>query len=612
MRFFSATMTLEPIEGPQQDSRKMNESADYLSIPWRTKDRFLIEAEMVRRGGYIMSGGVKYGCGKYHHFKAAMTALWPHFDWHIWSDLLIKTFAENQEVGIMGPGSSGKTYTSAAFGLCTFYIYPTGTSIIMSSTTREGLQLRIWGSIKELHNKAKARREWLPGRVIESRFILTSSDQDAEAQDFRDGIIGVACKVGGTFVGLSNYVGLKNDRVMLIADEASLMSRGFLDSVANLRKNPEFKLIAMGNPKDRNDALGVVCEPHSTMGGWEGIEYLEQTRTWRTRAPGGVAVQLCGYDTPNAKFPKGTNPYRGIITPEQIQADLDYYGRDSLQFSMMNLGLLPRDGGTRRVVTMSLCEQNQAFDEIAWQGADKITRIIGIDAAYSGIGGDRCVMTDLQYGPDATGRIVLAFAEAPIVIPVTAVKAQQAEEQIAEYVLLYCKQRNIPPEQVGFDSTGRGTLMSAFARLWSPQVVPIEFGGRPTDRPVRKGDPKTEREAYGKMVTALWYSSRLLIESKQLRKLPREVAEEGSMREWGIARTGLIDVEPKHKTKERMGRSPDLWDSFVVALEMARRTGFEIAGGQGVGIVKRQTPKWLTRLSDKRRTMETEHSLTYS
>jgi len=56
------------------------------------------------------------------------------------------------------------------------------------------------------------------------------------------------------------------------------------------------------------------------------------------------------------------------------------------------------------------------------------------------------------------------------------------------------------------------------------------------------------------MVTALWYSSRLLIESKQLRKLPREVAEEGAMREWGIARTGLIDVEPKHKPKERMGR----------------------------------------------------------
>jgi len=46
-------MTLEAIERPTHDSRKMNESPDYLSIPWRTKDRFLIEAEMVRRGGYI-------------------------------------------------------------------------------------------------------------------------------------------------------------------------------------------------------------------------------------------------------------------------------------------------------------------------------------------------------------------------------------------------------------------------------------------------------------------------------------------------------------------------------------------------------------------------------
>ena len=590
----------------------MNDESDYLAIPWKTKDRFLIEAEMVKRGGYFTYKNVKYGHGPFYHMKAAMTALWPHFDWHDWSNLLIQTFSENKEIGVMGPGSSGKTYTSGGYGLCKFYIWPQNTSIIMSSTTREGLQLRIWGAIKELHNRAKERRPWLPGRVIESRFILTSSDEEAEAQDFRDGIIGVACKVGGTFVGLSNYVGLKNDRVVLIADEASLMGRGFLDSVANLRKNPDFQLIAMGNPKDRNDALGIVCEPHSTIGGWEGLEYLEKTRTWKTRAGGGVAVQLCGYDTPNAKFPKGINPYRGIITPEQIQADLDYYGRDSLQFSMMNLGLMPRDGGTRRVVTMSLCEQNQAFDDIRWMGADKQTRVLGIDAAYSGVGGDRCVMTDLIYGPDSEGNVRIAFAEQPVIIPVTAAKAQQAEEQIAEFVRLYAQQRGIPAENVGFDSTGRGTLMSAFARLWSPTVVPIEFGGKPLDRPVRDGDEKTERETYGKMVTALWYASRLLIESKQLRKLPREVAEEGAMREWGISRTGQIDVEPKKKTKERMGRSPDLWDSFVVAIEMARRVGFRIAAGNSVGIVKRSTPRWLTRMAEKRQSLEREHQLTYS
>ena len=115
----------------------MNDESDYLAIPWKTKDRFLIEAEMVKRGGYFTYKNVKYGHGPFYHMKAAMTALWPHFDWHDWSNLLIQTFSENKEIGVMGPGSSGKTYTSGGYGLCKFYIWPQNTSIIMSSTTRE-------------------------------------------------------------------------------------------------------------------------------------------------------------------------------------------------------------------------------------------------------------------------------------------------------------------------------------------------------------------------------------------------------------------------------------------------------------------------------------------
>ena len=582
---------------------------DYLKLPWKTHDRFLIEAEMVRRDGLV--NGI--GNGKVWHFKKAMSALWPHWDWHDWSNLLIDSFVQNAETGVMGPGSSGKTYCSGGFGLAMFYIWPKGTSIIMSSTTRTGLQLRIWGAIKELHNKAKQRRLWLPGRIIESSYMLTGNGDEEEAADFRDGIIGVACRVGGTFVGLSNYVGLKNDRVILIADEASLMARGFLDSVANLRKNPEFKLIAMGNPKDRTDALGVVCEPHPSIGGWEGLPYKEETRTWKTRAQNGIAIQLCGYDTPNAKYPRGLNPHRGLITPEQIEADLEYYGRDSLQFSMMNLGVMPKDGGTRRVITVSLCDQHRAFEEPVWFSQEKLTRVIGIDAAYSGVGGDRCVLTDLLFGPDRDGKMTLiAHAEAPTIVPVTATRSQQAEDQIVEFVRLYAEQRKIPPENVGFDSTGRGTLMSAFARLWSPVIVPIEFGGKPLDRPVRQGDPKTELEAYGKKVTALWYASRLVIESGQARNLPRNVAEEGAMREWGVNRDGKVDVEPKDRTKERMGQSPDLWDSYVTAIEMARMRGFQIAAGAGIGIVKKSAPEWAQRMARRRRDIAKQHSLTYA
>jgi hypothetical protein len=97
-----------------------------------------------------------------------------------------------------------------------------------------------------------------------------------------------------------------------------------------------------------------------------------------------------------------------------------------------------------------------------------------------------------------------------------------------------------------------------------------------------------------------------------MRKLPREVAEEGCMREWGINRQSKIDVEPKDKTKERLGRSPDLWDALVVAIEIARKNGFQIASGNRVGIVKRKTPSWLTRADSKMRRLRKEHQLSYA
>jgi hypothetical protein len=79
------------------------------------------------------------------------------------------------------------------------------------------------------------------------------------------------------------------------------------------------------------------------------------------------------------------------------------------------------------------------------------------------------------------------------------------------------------------------------------------------------------------------------------------------------ARSGepVVDVEPKEKTKQRMGRSPDLWDSFVVALEVARRRGFMIAGTLGVITTKRKSPSWLSRQAQLQEKMRKNHALVY-
>lgn len=590
---------------------------DYLAtFDWGRRSRFDIERTMILQGGYV--NGV--GEGLAFHYKAAIAALWPHFQWHRWSHLLIESFVNKSEIAVQGPASSGKTYCSAAFGLVTFWLWPTGTSIVMSSTTKEGLQLRIWGAIKELYNAAKIQERHLPGRLIESRYMLTAADKgddDDLAEDFRDGIIGVACKVGGTFVGLSNYVGLKNERVMLIADEASLMGRGFLDSIANLRKNPVFKFICMGNPKETNDALGIAAEPAADLGGWSGYNPAPKTQTWRTRARDGLAIQLCGYDSPNYDFPRGTNPFKGLITPEQIENDLNYYGETSLQFSMMNLGIMPRDASSRRVITTLLCEQRQAFDQPVW-GDGKTVEVVGLDPAYRGIGGDRCVLTHVKIGKDPAGKWQMAFASPQLMVPIDAGSRATSEEQIVYFVRDWCTARGISPENFGLDATMAGTLVSAFCQIWSASIVAITFGGKPPERQIRAGDPKLESEAYGKMVSALWFASYYMIDAGQLRNAPREAVEEAAMREWMVNSTQssrrqdpVIDVEPKDDMKKRMGRSPDLWDSFVTALELARRRGFVIGGGPQLNMNTRKPPEWALRKRKSIQALSMKQALVY-
>ena len=581
-------------------------------LKWNTIDRFQIEATMIRNGGKLRG----YGEGIDFHYRAAIAALWPDFQWHRWAHLLTWAFAGNDEVAVLGPASSGKTYCAAAYALTTFFVWPTGTSIIMSSTTKEGLELRVWGAVKKLYNAARRKREFLPGHMIQSRTTLSGAPEDEEAKDFRDGIIGVACRVGGTFVGISNYVGVKNDRLVLIADEASLMGRGFLDSLSNIRKGAKkrFQFICMGNPKDRTDALGVAAEPSVEFGGWEGYDGAARTQAWPTRAKRGIAIQICGYDSPNYDFPRGQNPWSGIITPEHIEADLDYYGENTLQFSMMNLGIMPKDASSRRVITMQIAEQRNCFDDVVW-GSGKIFHGAGLDPAYRGTGGDRCVLTPFAFGDDRDGILRLLLSP-QVIVPINPSSHDTPEEQIAIFCRDHCVPLGIAPENFGFDSTGRGSLAIAFAQLWSPDVVPVEFGGPAPDRAIRDGDTKKESEVYAKMVSALWFASYNVMETGQLRGVSREAVEEGCLREWGMTKNlggkkaPLTDVEPKDKTKARMGRSPDLWDSVCVAIEVARRRGFVIRSGQaGIRNPSRKPPEWLVRLAQSHQKLRKEHSL---
>ena len=548
---------------------------------WNTTDPAEVEAFMYARGGYYDVGGTKIGLGPVHHFRELIKHLAPWFDFNSYSELIINEWPLHDTVAILGPAASGKTYTAAMCAYAEFFAHPKGTSILCSSITLSGLRLRVWGALTEILHKVKALRPTAPGYIVESEFkIFAAQPSEDEIKVSKDAIIGLACKLGDNWVGIGSYVGLHNERLIGIFDEASLMPRSFWDATANLRKSPVTKFVALGNPKDPMDALGVIAEPAKELGGWDGFVQPRKTCTWKAVGSNSVTIQLYGPDGPNFG-PDGVK-YPYLITPKQLEEDKLRFGEDSWQFQMMNMGIMPKGVGSRRVITKPLCERGNAFGEVVWDGSGDLIDVVGLDPALSMEDGDRTVLIRLTIGTDVYGYRIAAVTDGPILVPLVSGKVDEtgkpmtAEDQIGYFVRDYAVANNIKPSRFGFDATGHGSVGVAIARAWSPNIHAIDFGGRPPDRPAA-GDPeRSERDLYGKMVTSLWFAARHAITCGQIRQLPISVFEEGALREYFVTKDGKQDVEKKIDTRRRMGRSPDLFDAFVIALEVARRNGFEI------------------------------------
>ncbi len=510
------------------------------------------------------------------------------------------------------------------FVLTDWWAFPDETLWMISSTELRGAELRVWGTLKQLFNRGRALNPKLAGSVLESRHAISTeliADDNKKARLLTKGLIFLPCRSNGKWVGMGVYAGVKggskNSRLGHFGDEVSAMQPSFLDAYSNWYGKLNFRGIMSGNPFDLEDCLCRAAEPVEGWGSWKDTE---KTMTWRSRFYDAAVVAFDGRDSPNLDVAETEKvPYPYMIGRKKLKAVEKTHGKDSWQYASQCTGK-PRPGAmNKRVITRQMCEDFGAFDEVIWSGKP-LTKIAACDAAYGGIGGDDCIGGHIEFGEDVDGNIVIG-CHPPVLVPVSITKRGLPEEQIANFMKEYCDSFDIPYDNFFFDA--RSTMSMTFSRIMANTVNVVDFGGPATSRPVSldtfvwDGDNQTRRlqtcvELYSKFVTELWFSIHYVILSRQMRAFPKEVAEEGYKREWRYSKGNRIEVETKADMKLRTGHSPDRCDWMAIALEGARRRGFEIKSLSKSQKVEGSDDSWLESQLDKHRKWVKTHELKYA
>lgn len=365
----------------------------------------------------------------------------------------------------------------------------------------------------------------------------------------------------------------------LVVKNCQWMGPSFLDSVPNYL-GKDYRAAFLGNPLDILDSLGRIAEP---VTGWASHPEPTKTVVWDIKLPNSKCVNFVGSDSPNFDYPKDEPPrYPYMVSWLKLDAVKQFWGENSHEYFSQCLGVMRSGLVARRVITPELCRQHGAHDTAVWKHQE-ITQVYGLDPSYGGE--DRCIGGKVDFGEsvDGTQIIKVYLPKRYSIIPGQAVKP---EDQIAIQLKNDLHALDIPTRNAFYDPYGKGTLGFSFSQIFGADgPIPIDSGAPATERPVRHDlyifDVKAREkrlkkcsEHYSKFATEAWFSVRYVIECGQMRELPMDVMRDGCLREFGN-RGSKIEIEGKEKTRDRMGRSPDLmdWLCWKAGTMVLTRTG---------------------------------------
>ena len=564
------------------------------------------------------------GLGKATHYRNVVSTIWPTYSWHKWAELRAQAFCkvnveEDAETGnkfvrsvtgLAGGTDSGKSYDMAAWALVNWFVDPLNTMVIVVSTSKIDAKQRIWAALVKMYREAHAVGI-AAGRLIEYMDIIKLSDEEGKAIDASVGVSDASSimllAAGDEYKddAQKRLQGKKNRRIVLVIDELQDCSSSVInEAIWGFKGAQELHVVGAGNPSSIFDPHGKFCEP---IKGWMSVD--EETPNWKIKVAGieGLALRFDSEkDNPNQQsFDKGKGlRYPFLPKPNDVAIAKKELGDLNPQFWRKFRGFWPpADADDCTIVSDVLLARHGALDKPIWDGTPK--DIAGIDPSYTE-GGDRFVFTHMKWGKLISGKLAIAL-EKQYVLNRRAGSQEDFQYEMIQQIHDLSIKLGIPNQWMGVDASAGGIFWSIGERELLRGWHAVSFAGAASDLPVSAqyamrnevtGKPQVGKELFHNMSSELCFVSRYFLECEQLKGVTPDLAWEMTQRKY-VRRTRKIIIESKTDMKKRIGKSPDLFDSFSVGLFVARKVFGAMAGSEAIEEKKRKNKQSFKELKQR-------------
>lgn len=554
---------------------------------WGDSSPLSIELWCFRDGLTAAQGGL----GKAEHFWNIVSILWPAtsrkpFIRNPWGERMIDEWCKYNFSSVSGCASSSKTDTAAVWGIVNWLAAPLETKVLCTSTTLRESRKRIWGSIEDYWNSLPDDVRGV-GKLASSFGLIRLNETTGFRGSEKCGIELIPGEKKREKEATGKIIGIKNKRVILIADELPELSPAIMQAaISNLTANPYCQAIGLGNPASYYDAHGIFATPKA---GWKSI--TPEDFEWDTIY--GHAIRFDATLSPNV-LNNDDSLYPWLPTVRRLEEAKRNMGEDSFGFWRQWRGYFPPEGGEQTVFS----ETDIVFfgaerTNIEW--AEPPVPVVGTDPGFTN-DGDRTVSYFGLLGQEReTGLSVLVLQGYEVLKDDMTEKTVPRNFQIARAFRKESEKRGVVPRNAGVDVSGSPAFGDIVAREWSPEVYRSQFGGKSTMSRVGE-DRAMAKDRYANRVTELWFEARNYMEFGQVRGVCPDLARELTARRYTTGATaGSLDatvaIEPKKKMKGRTGASPDIADAFLVLFDLCRtRLGFRAQAGIKAG--KHKSENW--------------------